>query len=186
METGTVSKTGDLRRFIPLHDIWKTIGNDKCLCLPAVHALSGCDTVSSFYGIGKKKVWRQILKLTEGDLRKLSTFQNTEAPESVNIARNFVVKLYDSTNKMTEYHSSLNQLRFKMSVSRAVSVANLPPSEATFLQHVKRAVWQCKTWTTAHIQLPDIPAECLSTHIVSNYNFSEKIRRYIGFVYKRY
>lgn len=30
-------------------------GPDKCLAMPSFHAFTGCDNVSSFYGIGKNK-----------------------------------------------------------------------------------------------------------------------------------
>lgn len=116
METGTISKTTDQRRFIPIHAIANSIGIAVCHSLPAAHALSGCDTVSSFYGIGKKKVWRQLLKMSEADLNLLGTFHEEEAPQSVNTARNFVSTLYDSAKKMKQHHFSLNKLRFKMSV----------------------------------------------------------------------
>ena len=44
IETGVVSRTTDLCRFIPVHDI--------CKILPAIHALTGCNLTSSFFAIG--------------------------------------------------------------------------------------------------------------------------------------
>ena len=34
------------RVILPLHDICSALGNDLTKCLPAVHALTGCDTTS--------------------------------------------------------------------------------------------------------------------------------------------
>ena len=33
------------------------LGNDRCTALPSFHALTGCDTTSSFAGIGKRTAW---------------------------------------------------------------------------------------------------------------------------------
>ena len=44
-------------RYIAAHSIATVLGDDKCKALPFMHAVSGCDTVSSFCDIGKKTVW---------------------------------------------------------------------------------------------------------------------------------
>ena len=48
--TGTRDKT----RYIQVHFISLSIGSSLCKALPGFHALTGCDSTSSFYGIGKK------------------------------------------------------------------------------------------------------------------------------------
>jgi hypothetical protein len=49
--------TGKSFRYLPAHDIACALGPEKCAALPFLHAFSGCDTVSSFAGRGKKTVW---------------------------------------------------------------------------------------------------------------------------------
>ena len=53
-----------LNRYIPAHAIAqslgpsvKTITPSKAMALPAFHALTGCDTTSTFFGKGKKTAW---------------------------------------------------------------------------------------------------------------------------------
>ena len=46
METGTITKTLNLHRFIPVHNIVASLGPQLCESLPSIHALTGCDTVS--------------------------------------------------------------------------------------------------------------------------------------------
>ena len=43
IETGRVTRTADLRCFIPVHEICKSLGPSFCTILPAVHALFGTD-----------------------------------------------------------------------------------------------------------------------------------------------
>jgi hypothetical protein len=49
------------RRYIPVHELCKSLSSVVCEILPADHALTGCDTTSSFFGIGKNsknvRIW---------------------------------------------------------------------------------------------------------------------------------
>ena len=153
METGMITKTLDLRRFIPVHDIAVALGPSMCKALPSIHALTGSDTVSSFYGIGKKTALNMARILQNPDLPCL---QDLDDDQCVDVSRQFVVALYDPKKKFKGSHSSLNELRFRLAAQISMSIAKLPPSEPSFRQHVRRASWQTKTWTTAHIPMPEI------------------------------
>jgi hypothetical protein len=50
----TVTRTKDGRRYLSVHDVCHIQGPLVCKLFPAVHALTGCDTTSSFFRIGKK------------------------------------------------------------------------------------------------------------------------------------
>ena len=47
----------DRLRLIPVHKVSQALGPTMCDTLPALHALTGCDSTSSLAGIGKKKAW---------------------------------------------------------------------------------------------------------------------------------
>ena len=49
--------TGKAKRFIPIHTIAGRLGAEKCEALLGFHAITGCDSVSPFYGRGKKRAW---------------------------------------------------------------------------------------------------------------------------------
>jgi len=55
METGTITRTLDLRRLIPIHKIADKVGPVVCNTLPAVHALTGCDTVSHSLALVRRR-----------------------------------------------------------------------------------------------------------------------------------
>ena len=44
-------------RFLAAHEIAGVLGPDWCVALPMFHAFTGCDTVSSFGGRGKRTAW---------------------------------------------------------------------------------------------------------------------------------
>jgi hypothetical protein len=52
-QTGLIPSTKDCRRYIPVHELCKSLSSVVCEILPAAHAVTGCDTTSSFFGIGK-------------------------------------------------------------------------------------------------------------------------------------
>ena len=65
-------KTGNANnlRYVAVHDIGKRYGATFCMSLPIVHALTGCDSTSSFTVIGKKTVFR-ILQTKISELQLL-------------------------------------------------------------------------------------------------------------------
>jgi len=60
IETGVITNTIGKRRFIPVHTICVSLSHDFCHILPAVLALTGCDSVSSLFGIGNKSVFNLL------------------------------------------------------------------------------------------------------------------------------
>ena len=55
-------------RYILAHEIAKALGKEKAEALPFSYAFTGCDTVLSFNGIGKKKAletWKALPSLTK-------------------------------------------------------------------------------------------------------------------------
>ena len=49
--------TGKAFQHIPVHEITQTLGPEKSLSCPLFDSFTGCDTTSSFLGIGKKTAW---------------------------------------------------------------------------------------------------------------------------------
>jgi hypothetical protein len=83
-------------RYIPVHTIARQMGNARAGGLPAFHSITGCDTVSSLFGKGKKTawtVWQQNPDVTWA-LRALSSSPRVVTDEIFSI-QEFVVKLYD-------------------------------------------------------------------------------------------
>ena len=75
--------SGKTFRYIPAHSIARTIGPEKSKTLLAFHALTGCDTVSSFYGhTDYRPVWTYIwglipLQKSKPKKKKKYDFRNT-------------------------------------------------------------------------------------------------------------
>ncbi|MEW8119932.1 MAG: hypothetical protein AB2792_22450, partial [Candidatus Thiodiazotropha sp.] len=158
IETGRVTKTSDQRRFIPIHSISKSLGPLFCLVLPAIHALTGCDSTSALFGIGKKSVLKMIQDIGIGEFADLSELYGNDEQGALRAGRKLIASLYDPKHKAGKYHSSLNDLRFRLATTKETTLSKLPPSEASFEQHLRRASWQAKMWTHAHQSVPNIPS----------------------------
>jgi hypothetical protein len=69
IQMGNVSSVKDGRRFLPIHEPCSSLSQITCRVIPGAHALSGCNTTSSFFGNGKELVYK-ILKDTASDFHQ--------------------------------------------------------------------------------------------------------------------
>ena len=100
------------------------LGREKARALPMFHALTGCDTVSSFARRGKKTawaVWTVLPELTEA-LLLLSSAPRDIPNDAMCIIESFVILLYDRTSKCTDIDKARRKL-----FARKNNVQLIPP-----------------------------------------------------------
>ncbi|KAG7169075.1 hypothetical protein Hamer_G024294 [Homarus americanus] len=123
-------------------------GTREGAALPMFHALTGCDTVSSFSGHGKKTawaIWAVYPDLTEA-LLKLSAASKVILEDAMHIIERFVILLYDRISSCMD----INKVRRKL-FAKKNNVQLIPPTEAALEEHVKRAVMSgAKPWYHHH------------------------------------
>jgi hypothetical protein len=113
--------------------------------LPFFHAFTGCDTVWSFNGLGKKKAWNVWMKYRVVDdiFKRLSTVTDSEVDdESFETLQRFVVIMYDQSSDL----STVNECRRILFTKKNRPIDNIPPTADALLQHVKRSSLQAKVW----------------------------------------
>lgn len=113
--TGREGKHADLTRYIPVHQIHDSLETSQLNILLPVYCLTGCDTISSFWGHGKKAVYRLMMQKSDAfqDLSQLGTNLVLRKLDKV-AATKFVCDLYGKTDC-----DSLNALRCEKPVGRA-------------------------------------------------------------------
>ena len=141
IETGVVSRTTDLHRFIPVHDICRSHSPVFIKILPAIHALTGCDSTSAFFGIGKKSVYTMVTDKGAHCFEALLVLGRQDEAVGIAEARKFIACLYDPKGKEISAHISMDILRAKFAAKRDSSLAKLPPCEDSMKQHIRRASW---------------------------------------------
>ncbi|MES9879249.1 MAG: hypothetical protein ABW185_00005 [Sedimenticola sp.] len=132
IETGSVTRTADRRRYIPIHDISKSLGSPFCDILPAVHALTGCDSVSSFAGIGKVSVINCLKSNGPEQFADLTGLSGNEEQVALNAARKLIATLYDPKGNAAKYQSSLDELRYRLATTKEIPLAKLPLARRAF------------------------------------------------------
>ena len=119
--------TGKKFRYISIHEIVDSLGDERSRSLPFFHAFTGCDTVSSFNGRGKKTAWDvwNAFPAVSDTFKQLSS-QPTEVQVQcmMPMIQRFVVLLYDrSSCKMT-----VNALRKHLFTKKCRTMERIPPT----------------------------------------------------------
>ena len=90
--------TGKSFRYLLAHEIALSLGPRKSNALLFLHAFSGCDTVSSFAGRGKKTAW-EIWKIYDEVSPAFYTLASNPDLKSISdqleVLERFVVLMYD-------------------------------------------------------------------------------------------
>ena len=127
-------------------DINKTAWSlqEKCFDLLAVHALSGCDSVSNPFGKGKISVVNLLLKLNL-NIRAF-TKPNSKEEDWMNAGIKFLSQLYGGNEK-----DSLSDLRYSLFRKKKdpPMIKCLPPTDNSAKEHIKRARLQVLLWRAA-------------------------------------
>jgi len=139
-KTGTAKKT----RYIAVHTICEKFGESIGKALPAFHAVTCCDSVSSFAGIRKKKAQlkQNIDVYTEMNEFRTTAELDLEADYIERICQ-FVCSLYDPK------FNSGNNLRLKLFTRKGHIGEKLPPTLDALLLHLRRACYQYFIWKSA-------------------------------------
>ena len=147
--------TGKSFWYLAIHEMVRALGPEKCIALPVFHAFTGCDTVLSFAGRGKKTAW-DTWKAYKDVTRAFCALAVCPSPETIELwlkpLERFVVLLYDRTS----IQGSINEALFTRK-GRAIDA--IPPTQAALMQHIKRAAYQAgHCWSQAMIPNPEIPS----------------------------
>lgn len=149
-------KTGvkDRLRYIPVHDICRTLDESLCRALPAFHALTGCDTNSALAGVSKKKAW-EVLSRNEMHQASLGLLGCVTLDQiTAKNCEQFICDLYPSRKKA----STADELRYLLFCQKKQKSEMLPPTSDSLLQHLKRANYQTYIWRTSLTAMQDLPS----------------------------
>ena len=140
--------------FLAAHKIARALGPDRCVALPMFHAFTGCDTVSSFGGKGKRTAWNTWN--TYGDITPaFGALVARPSPQSIEEwlgpLERFVVLLYDHISSQ----ECVNEARKQLFTQKGRAIDSLPPKQAALNQHIKRAAYQAgHCWAQTTLNQP--------------------------------
>ena len=141
--------TSRQRRYIPVHRI--PLSEEKRKSPLAFHAITGCDTTSQFYGVGKASAWKVF-----EDAPDLLEHLGEESQISADVlakAEAFVCKLYNPGTQEVE----INKERAAAFRKSKKDLDALPPTQDALILHIKRANYQTMVWNKALEPCPSLP-----------------------------
>ena len=133
------------QRTIAIHSLHQSLGKELCKSLLFVHAMSGCDTTSAFFGMGKLKTMN-ILTSSAEVRQQMKLFGDISADKETigNVGEKFVVSLYGGG---WDKNMTLNMIRYLNVISpKYVPVERMPPTGRACHFHSLRVHHQVSTW----------------------------------------
>ncbi|XP_065068995.1 uncharacterized protein LOC135694220 [Rhopilema esculentum] len=148
---------GKSRRWLPVHSYVHALGQDVCKGLPFWYAFTGCDTVLSFSGKGKKIAWNTWKAFPEATdtFARLSNGENGQPSDiDVKMIERFVVLMYQRTSSL----SDVNECRRYLFTKKGCPSESLPPTSDALLQHTRRAIFQAGfVWCQSTVKTQHLP-----------------------------
>jgi len=142
-------------KVIPVHILHTQLGTPKATALPLFHALTGCDTVSSFLGKGKTtafNTWTKYPELSES-LNSIRTSKGESLNEEFMAIERFIVLMYSSSSDSSSVNSERQAL-----FTRGRAIDQIPPTADALMQHLLRAVFQgVHVWSQSLIKHQLLP-----------------------------
>ncbi|CAB4012350.1 Hypothetical predicted protein [Paramuricea clavata] len=143
VEIGSKAK----KRIIRIARISETIGKELSDALPALHAVSGCDTTSAFFGIGKQKFYK-VVNNSDRFKEVLAQMGNTFDfdLDLFPVFQEMIAACYGIKNC-----TKINEARYRKFCTKAKipDPQQLPPTEDELLLHCKRANYVTCIWKSA-------------------------------------
>ena len=143
-ELWLVRNSGMRRSILPLHDICTALGDELTQCLPALHALTGCDTTSK---VGTKLAALNTIR-KPGNCSMILNFNSPQLTESsIEMAETFLVKCLKPSTDLETFDdlclASFNSNALKVNFERTACTST------NAKKHIRRAYYQQQLWIKA-------------------------------------
>ena len=144
-------------KYLPAHDISRSIGEEKSQALLAFHAFTGCDQTSSFAHYGKKTAWAAWSAFDDvtAAFQALSNAPTGDVVDEVMpILERYVTIMYDRNSIWMK----VNDARRDLFTRIGRDIEAIPPTSDALRQHVKRPRYQAgHCWGNSLVPSPPFP-----------------------------
>ena len=136
--------------------IESALGQKKSRTLLFFHSFIGRDTVSSFFNHPKKSAfmtWNSYPEIA-GIFRVFATMPSEVTEDQLRMIERYVILMYEKTSS----EQSVNKCRKDLFSNMSRQIENIPPTNATLLQHTKHANLQAGyVWAHSTVRTPYLP-----------------------------
>ena len=141
-----------------IEDIVKNLGNNAFNFLIQYHAISGCDTTSYFYRIGKVIPFKNAVEKGNLYLLKELGTEKSISPEFVESCKEFIRTVLYKGNSYKTYLQTRVRLNDKQS-TKSKTTMTIPPDIDSCTQHILRCHLTAFNWI--HSDKNTIPPKSL-------------------------
>ena len=139
---------GNTTRYMPIHKLASSHGQELCSVLPAVHSLTGCDSTSKF---STKKA-----ALSVKPVKFLTAFgaslQDTDIENCLIDAENYVIQVV----KKGSTSATMDELRYSMyHSSKNIAVHEILSPSHSAKDHILRAYYMTYLWQNVLTKIKD-------------------------------
>ena len=132
----------DHERYVSIKALTDRFGDEMCQALPAYHSITGCDTTSFPFGVGKVKPLKKTKKL--GKFQLLSQLGTSRTSvEDIADAKTFFRTCMYAGSEHEEYVRTRIRMYDKQKVKSSSSIL---PDESSTNEHLKRSDLQAFIW----------------------------------------
>ena len=143
------------KHFIPIHRIVNQLSTTMCQFLPAVYALTGCDSNSSFRAHSKKSAFKVLQEANDLCEESNIVLNSSHMSNSAFVScKRFVCRVHDSKTSLED----LNVLRYRMFTKSHTSNGKLRPTEDSLKEHIMCANHQSYIWYNADKPILNLPS----------------------------
>ena len=132
--------------------------DQKCKALPAFHALTGCDTTSSFAGRRKHTAWitwNMLPDITPALCTLAHTPTTDDVRELLSTFERFVVLLHDRGS----FDENVNSARKTLLTQKHRKIENIPPTQDSLYQHLLQVGYQAGHVCSLGLKKNTIPSQ---------------------------
>lgn len=142
-------------KFIMINILVDCHGEDMCTLLPFLHSISGRDISSHLYGIGKATWLAKAKKMQLPSLHAFGEDMHDISDEMIDEALALLKAVYGYKNDKDLAH--IRTQKFLGTSANSRLLKTLPPTEAAYKEHVRRAAYATLIDKTCHEGIPALP-----------------------------
>ena len=132
------------KRYYSVNEIVNNLTSDEKLWILFCHSFSGCNTISSIFGVSKEKFYQ---KICSGQLRQIidKFYCDTTSIEDIGNAGILVFQFLYNMSATSLFIQRLCRYK-KQAKGGVIRPASLPPTNGSAIQHSLRAYLQIQDW----------------------------------------
>jgi len=141
------------RRMLKVREFYESLGKDLAEALPALHALSGCDTTGKVESIGKATWFKCLLNADEQIIQTLKDFGYHKEP--TNVALDSLERLLCRCYNLKEI-DDLAEARWFFFIKKSKYGSSLPPTRDAWRHSCLRDLYQVYIWAQETVPMHEI------------------------------